>query len=326
MEQPRELHLIDSDRPVPPMIAMEPASRASPELPQTDLQGHYIGPASGVSFLRRVQQRLYMSNHNPTNFTFGDTPLPNFDPATFCVMVSKEQTTQLVQKYFDFSVPIDRFFHRPTIETWLDEFHETMGAMADTSQAPARRAVLWTIFATAQGHFSDMKSTNDVKRFVQLVINRSLIKLIHSSVHYFLTADYHLSKEKGAACLASVQARLFQCFWLLSHSRMNHCWDLFGATVRIAIAMGLHRKRYPTPVNNDGLIELECRRRTFWSAYCLDSYLSIALGRPRMLHEEDIDQDLPCEMDTCESLNSDSYPPPEGYGFSPMLAPVAYYK
>ncbi|KAH8674252.1 fungal-specific transcription factor domain-containing protein [Xylariales sp. PMI_506] len=287
----------------------EPPSRASPEPPVTDLQGHYLGPSSGVSFLHRVQQRLRLGDHASPSFIFGDTPLPDFDPMTFCVMVSKEETSLLVQKYFNFSVPIDRFFHRPTIEAWLEEFHDTMGAMADTNEAPARRAVLWTIFATAQKHFSDLQAENDNK-----------------SIAYFQMAEYHLSKEKEATCLASVQARLFQCFWLLSQSRINHCWELFGAATRLAIAMGLHRKKCANLGNDRSWIEQQCRRRTFWSAYCLDCYLSMALGRPRVFHEEDIDQELCSDLDDSNFTRYDLNPPPSSNGFSPMLAPVAYYK
>jgi hypothetical protein len=128
-----------------------PPSRASPEPSPTDLQGHYVGPASGVSFLLRVQNRLH--RNISSNFTFGDAPLPDFDP-TFCVMISKEETQTLVERFFDFTVPVDRFLHRPTIEAWLTEFHETMGAMKPSESAPARRALLWTIFAMAEDTLS----------------------------------------------------------------------------------------------------------------------------------------------------------------------------
>ena len=36
--------------------------------------------------------------------------------------------------------------------------------------------------------------------------------------------------------------------------------------------------------------QMECQKRAFWSAYTLDKYLSNALGRPQMFHDEDIDQ------------------------------------
>jgi hypothetical protein len=60
--------------------------------------------------------------------------------------------SRLVQKFFEFTMPIDRIFHRPAIEKWVHEFHETMGSMNDTDDAPARRAILWMVFAMAQEH------------------------------------------------------------------------------------------------------------------------------------------------------------------------------
>ncbi|KAL1842789.1 hypothetical protein VTK73DRAFT_3043 [Phialemonium thermophilum] len=94
----------------------ETPSRESPEL-VTDLQGHYVGPASGVSFLARVQKRLhYGGNHTSSTFTFGDTPLPDYDP-TPSVMISAGEGLRLLQRFFHFTVPIDRLLHRPTIES-----------------------------------------------------------------------------------------------------------------------------------------------------------------------------------------------------------------
>lgn len=39
--------------------------------------------------------------------------------------------------------------------------------------------------------------------------------------------------------------------------------------------------------------DIDCRKRVFWSAYTLDRYLSVILGRPRIFRDEDIDQSLP---------------------------------
>lgn len=132
----------------------EPPSRASPEPTQTDLQGHYVGPSSGVSFLLRVQKRLHQAvsfSQASSIFTFGDAPLPDFDPSgAFCVLLSKDEATTLLKRYFDFAVPTHRFLHRPTVEGWLEEFYATNGAMKSQEDAPARRAVLFMVFAQAQ--------------------------------------------------------------------------------------------------------------------------------------------------------------------------------
>lgn len=129
-------------------------SRISPEPIQTDRQGHYVGPASGVSFLLRIQKRMHQSvsftHPSASIFTFGDAPLPDFDPTDFHVMLERSDTTAMVQRFFEFVVPVDRFLHRPTVESWLHEFHSTMGAMHKTDDAPARKAVLFTVFALAQ--------------------------------------------------------------------------------------------------------------------------------------------------------------------------------
>ena len=113
---------------------------------------------------------------------------------------------------------------------------------------------------------------------------------LFASARYFQAAEHQLSSETGEVRLTSVQARLCQCFYLLSQSRVNHCWSLFGTTAHLILALGIHRKRRLEPSNGTDLIELECRKRVFWCAYGLDNYLSAALGRPRTFHDDDIDQ------------------------------------
>lgn len=52
-------------------------------------------------------------------------------------------------------------------------------------------------------------------------------------------------------------------------------------------------------------LEHELRKRIFWSAYTLDKYLSIMFGRPRLLHDEDIDQEFPDQMNDDDLLQDD---------------------
>jgi hypothetical protein len=140
---------------------------------QTDLEGHYVGPSSGVSFLLRIQKRLDQFVSFPQGssiFTFGDAPLPYldsmqteapyFDP-TLYMMLSRSDTTRLVQRYFDFAVPVDRFLHQQTIEAWLDELYETKGRMHNREDASTRTAVLFMVFALAQAHMSPRPTSDD---------------------------------------------------------------------------------------------------------------------------------------------------------------------
>ncbi|CAI6335337.1 unnamed protein product [Periconia digitata] len=289
----------------------DPPSRTSPEPPQTDLQGHYVGPASGVSFLLRIQKRLHQNSshsHDSSIFTFGDAPLPEFDP-TFFVLPPKDDARKLVARYFDFAAPTHRFLHRPSIEKLLDEFYETQGNMRSKEDAPSKTALLLVVMAQAKAYSANDTLPND------------------HSARYYAASEHQLSKERGAVRLASVQARLGQCFYLLSQSRVNHCWSLFGTMAHLAFAIGLNRGRRSEPSGTVDYIEVESRRRCFWIAYVLDKYLAAALGRPRTFKDEDIDQEFPTIVHDNDLLcNSITPAPLNGYEIPLSMAPIEHVK
>ncbi|KAL6407208.1 transcriptional regulatory protein GAL4 [Ilyonectria robusta] len=306
-------HHVSSSYLVPlPSASAAPSSQSSPEPVQTDLQGHYIGPASGVSFLLRVQKRLHqaISFHDAsTIFTFGDAPLqlPEFDPS-FCMMLPRDDAQRLVDRYFDFAMPTYRFLHRPTVQEWFEEFYDTLGIMRDAQSAPAKVALLFMVFAQARVYMpdSDRPGPPDL------------------STRYFLAAEHQLTKERGSIRLTSVQARLTQCFYLLTQSRINHCWSLFGTMSHLALAIGLNRNRRPGRRSGLSVVEAQCRRRTFWCAYTLDAYLSVALGRPRSFHDDDIDTELPACVDDDQLTAENIATSPDNRSPSTMLAPIAH--
>lgn len=134
----------------------DPQSRGSPEPQQgqTDQQGHYVGSSSAVSFLIRIQKRLHQNSslsHDSSIFTFGDAPLPEFDPSFF-VLPLKPDAQRLVERYFDYAAPTHRFLHRPTIEKLVEEFYETQGEMRGREDGKAKAALLMVVFAQAQAY------------------------------------------------------------------------------------------------------------------------------------------------------------------------------
>ncbi|QGI69985.1 hypothetical protein CEK26_002318 [Fusarium fujikuroi] len=286
----------------------------SPEPSQEDLQGHYIGPASGVSFLLRVQKRMHqaISFSGPGSiFTFGDAPLqnPDYDP-NFCMMLPKEDAQRLVDRYFDFAMPTYRFLHRPTIQEWFSEFYETLGTMRDPSNSAAKVALLFMILAHARVYMpeNDRPGPSDL------------------SSRYYLAAEHQLSKESGSIRLTSVQARLLQCYYLGTQSRVNHCWSQFGIVTNLALAIGLNRNKRPGVISGLNHIEVESRRRTFWCAYTLDAYLSVSLGRPRNFHDDDIDTELPACVDDNDITKDHINLAGSAKGYSVMLAPLGHMK
>ena len=129
-----------------------PPSRASPDPHQTDLDGHYVGPSSGVSFLNRAQRRLYRYVALPTNapiFTFGDSPLPAVD-SELMLLPPRTEANDLVARYFDFCFPTHRFLHQQLVEGWLDEFYSGVNRSGTVGPGVReKRAVLLMVFAQA---------------------------------------------------------------------------------------------------------------------------------------------------------------------------------
>lgn len=120
--------------------------------------------------------------------------------------------------------------------------------------------------------------------------------LWHSSERICQVALKKLEAERGRPRLESVQARLASVLYLLQVSRPNQAYYQFGTTIQMATALGLHRASIGFLGQQDP-ISAECRKRTFWCCCTLDTYLCLILGRPPLIHLDDVDQLLPNAID-----------------------------
>jgi len=63
-------------------------------------------------------------------------------------------------------------------------------------------------------------------------------------------------------------------------------WFLVGTAARLAIGMGLHCDQ---TLQDLSVSQVERRKRLFLSIFMMDRLVSITLGRPFAIHEDDID-------------------------------------
>ncbi|KAJ0118437.1 fungal specific transcription factor domain-containing protein [Diaporthe amygdali] len=129
---------------------------------------------------------------------------------------------------------------------------------------------------------------------------------------YYTSARILLQDITECRDLTSLQSLLFLILFLQATSNLSACYAFLGIALRTALRMGLHRH---LPNANFTPLVSESRRRIFYFIRQLDIYCSALLGFPILLHEEDIDQQLPSEIDdefiTAESILT---PPPETPG------------
>ncbi|CZT24745.1 uncharacterized protein RCC_10473 [Ramularia collo-cygni] len=283
------------------------ASRAvSPEAAGSALTtGQYSGPTSSYTFLRRAWKRFShdaggtidtskgvpteqpVPSTNVSIFAFGDRFAPQVDVRDFH-LPERTVGVNLVDQYFDLAMPTYRFFHRQTVLQWLDAYYRQEEAEADGEHLlPARQAAVLLILATSWV-FNEMNED----RSLPFASGDAWCE----SESMFRVAQNKLSEERGRPTLESVQARLASVLYLLQVSRPNQAHYLFGTTVQLAMSIGLHRASAGF-VGQQDRITRECRKRTFWAASTLDTYLCAILGRPPLIHLDDVDQNFPDAID-----------------------------
>ncbi|KIW20307.1 hypothetical protein PV08_00882 [Exophiala spinifera] len=284
-------HAAVVDRPGYEVSNVPPPSKSvSLDPPQTFAQGQHIGPSAGVSFLYHIWNRSGTAEEEVSLPTapltcHGDAPQPPINMNQ--PLPTREEAITLVERYFQFAVPTYRFLLRPSTERWISQLLDgAQLSKAETACAliVCSQALLYTTVGDRYQNGGDEG------------LNRSRA--------YFDKAKSLLNQEPGPATLVSVQARLAMCLYLLGTFRINECRFSFSFVCTVLISIGLQRK--PLPSSKFDLVTLESRKRTFWSAYVLDGYLSVFLGQPRLLHDADIDQEYPRNIDDNDLLPSES--------------------
>ena len=93
--------------------------------------------------------------------------------------------------------------------------------------------------------------------------------------------------------LTSLQAIIFMIIFQQSSARLSTCYSYIGIALRSALRMGLHRSVsfHFNPVDR------EIRKRLFWIIRKMDTHVGSQIGLPKLLSDEDVDQDLPLELD-----------------------------
>lgn len=279
-----------------------PERRAASELV---IEGQYFDLTSGLTFLHRAWSKLsaqrgdsvcYGSNEAERNqllASAGDRPFYLEQPRAGNEVFPDEETAhRLFAFYFDTCVVTYRMLHRQTAEGWLARMlrNSAHNYAVTASIGNSRAAIILTIFAIAS--FRKLKIENGCSSDLDPVAFRESDALFCAAMH--LT-----DSEMGFPRLESAQARLVQVLYLLQTSRMNKAWYTFGNAYQIISSLGLHRRqhRQQQPGTAFGersdYIAHQCAKRVFWTAYTIDKYLSVVFGRPRLLHDDEIDQDFP---------------------------------
>ncbi|KAK7682544.1 hypothetical protein QCA50_014344 [Cerrena zonata] len=94
--------------------------------------------------------------------------------------------------------------------------------------------------------------------------------------------------------LYDLQLCFLTAVYLQGTSAPQACWTAIGVGIRLAQDVGAHRRKVYSKAPT---VEDELWKRAFWCLVSMDRMMSITLGRPCAIQDEDFDLELPVECD-----------------------------
>ncbi|KAJ5220257.1 hypothetical protein N7468_009461 [Penicillium chermesinum] len=110
------------------------------------------------------------------------------------------------------------------------------------------------------------------------------------------SAELHVQDVLRLECLETVQAYLCYAIYSLRSPTGTSVWRFSGLALRQAIELGYHRHGSVLGLST-GTLRFELRKRAFWCAWTIDTVAATVLGRPLCLRSEDVDCELPSDID-----------------------------
>lgn len=124
--------------------------------------------------------------------------------------------------------------------------------------------------------------------------------------HYRYAISY-LPKLMQERTLPNMQAIALICLHLRNFTKPGAAWFMSSLTLTLCIEMGLHRsvKAWTKSSPEPSELEVELRKRVFWSVLVIHCSISNKLGRPLAVRLEDFDVEFPVPMNDFTSAEGE---------------------
>jgi len=118
-----------------------------------------------------------------------------------------------------------------------------------------------------------------------------------SNFHYHYALGF-FGQLLASHTLADAQALTMLCLHIRNLPKPGPCWMITSMTLDLAIELGLHRSaRRWAPTARRSTLEIEIRKRVFWSLLVIHVVVAGNLGRPMALRSDDWDVEMPKAID-----------------------------
>lgn len=177
-----------------------------------------------------------------------------------------------------------RFYHRPSFIKQFDDLYETDPEQYTQTQMQFL-PLCYSTMAVGALFSKSIRNNSNRNNFLQ-----------DEGYKYFVAAR-KLIDITNARDLNSIQTILMLFIFLQCSARLSTCYSYIGVALRSALREGFHRVININDTNNKkNLLEIEMRKRLFFTIYKLDIYVNAMMGLPRSISPNDFDQILPFDL------------------------------
>ncbi|KAK6456543.1 transcriptional regulator [Scheffersomyces xylosifermentans] len=198
----------------------------------------------------------------------------------------KEITLQLIYITWNKACVLFRFYHRPSLLEEVDllysldpyNYGDRQQKFLPFLYSILACGSLFSKSATTSAHQNENFEDDGFKYFLEA---RKLIDI------------------SNVGDISSIQTIVMMIMYLQCSARLSTCYSYIGIALRSALKEGLHRNLSIFHNSRRKLdpIEVDTRKRLFYTIYKMDIYINSLLGLPRSINEDEFDQDFPEELD-----------------------------
>ncbi|KAL8889830.1 MAG: hypothetical protein Q9192_005958 [Flavoplaca navasiana] len=197
----------------------------------------------------------------------------------------REEAMKCVEWFFKVVNTYLPVLHRPSFMKLINRMYDD----PTFEPCPAEEVIVHCVFAIMLWQFVVRNWENPVQ---QADCNR------RSNLHYHYALSF-FRRLMASHTLQDVQAMSMLCIHLRALPKPGACWMMTSTTLNLAIELGLHRsmRSWAPESRKISILEIEMRKRIFWSVLVIHIIISGKLGRPMALREDDYDVELPEPVD-----------------------------
>ncbi|SCU88371.1 LADA_0E09736g1_1 [Lachancea dasiensis] len=191
-----------------------------------------------------------------------------------------------------------RFYHRPSFMACLDELYET-DPHEYTHEQMHFLPLCYSVMAVGALFSKSMPRAVGDEESPPLEVASPPNQFMQDEGYKYFVAARALIDITNARDLNSIQAIVMLFIFLQCSARLSTCYTYIGVAMRNALREGMHRN-LNADTHGYNPIELEMRKRLFYTIYKMDVYVNTMLGLPRSVSQRDFDQAFPADLsDDC---------------------------